>query len=101
MNRPKSFTKKQSELLQLVFPGPVGQGMTIIDACVKLGISEAAGHARLKCFKDRYPEAYERFDLTRKMRSKHRISIHGGAEYGYSIEEAHNFNWEMEIKEKF
>lgn len=101
VKRPKYFTKKQHELLSLTYPGPVGEGITIREACVKLKISESAGYARLKCFKIRFPVAYEQFDLARGIRSKHRIQIKSGAEYGYSIEEPRNWNWENEIKERF
>ena len=37
--RPRYFTKKQSELLQLIYPAPIGKGLTQKEACDVLGIT--------------------------------------------------------------
>ncbi len=100
-NRPTYFTEKQSELLQLIYPGPIGEGVSIAEACRKLEISEGSGYARLKCFKTRFPDAYKQFEVARKINSEHRKQLYSGAEYGYSIEEPYNFGWDKRIKERF
>ena len=98
---PKWFTKKQLELLTLIWPGPTGQGLSIADACILLGISESAGQARLNNFKTRFPDAWQRFEDVRELSRKHRIQLYGGAERGYSVEEKHNTGYDDFILEKF
>ena len=101
MKRPKHFTKKQSELLCLIYPGPVGQGISITNACVLLGISRQSGFARLKNIKNRFPVAWKQFVVAKKIGSKHRKQLDKGAEHGYSTEEKRNEYYDNFIEEKF
>jgi len=101
MKRPKFFTQKQSELLCLIYPPPVGRGLTIVHACNLLSISETAGHIRLSNIKKRFPEAWQSFEAAREISRKHRIQLDGGATRGYSIEEKANENYDNNILEKF
>ena len=99
--KKKYFTKKQQEILNLIWPGPTGRGLSIRDACKEIGISECSGYARLKTFKVRFPESWDSFEAARELSRKHRIQLYGGARQGYSIEEKHNDGYDNFILEKF
>ncbi len=101
VERPKCFTEKQSELLQLIYPGPIGLGWKMKEACETLGIGVAAGYARIRAFKGNFPEAWEVYEASKKIMWQHKDELHGGASCGYSIEELHNFGWDKRIKERF
>jgi len=97
-NRPQRyFTKKQEELLMLVYPEPVGFGLSVENACIVLRISEAAAHARLKRFKERFPDAWDQLWIAKKRVAEHHTQIRGGAKRGYDFQD-----WmEIEVREKF
>lgn len=101
VERPKYFTEKQSELLQIIFPAPIGLGWKMKEACETLGIGVSAGYARLRAFKIRFPEAYKVYETSKKIMWNQKDELRGGARYGYSIEEPYNFGWENRIKERF
>jgi hypothetical protein len=101
MKKQKYFTKKQHELLMLIYPGPVGKGLTMREACKQLGICESSGYSRMRHFKLRFPEAWKRFKAVREIMWKQKDQLRGGARKGYSIEETHNEGYDNHIKEKF
>ncbi len=101
VKKQKYFTEKQGELLSLIYPGPIGMGMTITEVAKLLSISRQSAHARLKYFKIRFPEAWQQFFAAREISRKNRIQLRAGAEHGYSIYEPHNWDWENQIKERF
>lgn len=96
--RPKRyFTKKQAELIALLYPEPLGRGISVQDACIVLRISEAAAHARLKRFKDRFPDAWDQLWIAKKRMSEHHRQLKGGAKEGYDFQD-----WmEIGVREKF
>jgi len=76
-----------SEVFQLIWPYPIGQGLTIKEAANQLELDCSTIHRRINTFKDKYPEGYERFISARKLVSNARKSLKGGAEHGYSLED--------------
>ncbi len=99
--RPKFFTEKQSELLQLLFPAPTGAGLTMREACFALEITKNSGYRRLRNFHRLFPAAWEVYQASKRIMWSQRDQLRGGAEYGYSVEEPHNFGWDKRIKERF
>lgn len=100
MNRPRFFTKKQHELLCLIYPAPVGQGMLIADACELLGITRQAATSRLAKFRARFPEAWEQYETARRISQRHRMELGWGRGRIF-----HDFysdgDDELKIKERF
>jgi hypothetical protein len=81
----------------LLYPEPWGRGISIQDACIVLRISEAAAHARLKRFKDRFPDAWNQLWIAKKIESQHKRQLKGGAIRGHDFQD-----WmEIHVKEKF
>lgn len=100
--KPKHFTKKQSKLLQLTYPGPIGEGFTVREASKRLGISEAAAYARLKCVKDRFPDAYQQYQAAKKITSKNREQLRDIPRNSLDAKiEKIGFSEDLSIKEKF
>lgn len=95
--RPAWFTKKQSELLQLIYPAPIGEGLTVIEARERLGISYSAAFSRLRSFKKRFPKAWEQYQAALRVSQEHRKQLKYGASHGNGYE---TYN-DIEIKEKF
>ena len=60
--KPMWMTQGQLDLLMLVVPGPLGKGMKIIDAARELNISVDAAKMKLRRFKTRFPEAWDRIE---------------------------------------
>jgi len=63
------INKSYTELLILIAPGPLGQGLTIKEAAKQLNIPYRTAQNRLASFNRKYPNAYKKFkDLQRLMR---------------------------------
>lgn len=73
---PTGLTRKQLDLLMLVWPGPVGQGLTVAEAARGLNITVRAAQYRLKHFKQRFPEAWEKYESARELLRQDRLKIH-------------------------
>lgn len=100
--KPKYFTEKQSELLQLVYPGPIGEGLTVREASKRIGISEASAFGRLKRVKDRFPDAYQQYQAAKKISSKNREQLRDIGRNSLDAEiEKIGFSEDLDIKEKF
>jgi len=69
-------TKKQIEVLLLITPGPLGEGLKIKEVAEKLGISEIAVKKRLERFKRNHPDAWERFEGIRNVSRRERDNLH-------------------------
>jgi len=95
--RPPWFTKKQAELIFLIYSAPIGKGLSIVDSAELLGITKQAAYARLKRFKIRFPKAWKQIEIARKINRRHGHEIRAGAEHGYKFSDENDFN----IVEKF
>lgn len=98
MKRPTWFTKKQADLLFLIYPGPIGKGLFIVDAAELLGITQQAAYARLKRFKTRFPKAWEQVKIALKINQKHRLQLRYGASHGHPFNSNKD---DFDILEKF
>lgn len=100
--KPKYFTKKQSELLQLVYPGPIGEALTVREASKRLGIAESSAFERLKRVKDRFPDAYQQYQAAKRIASENREQLRKIGKYSLdAIIEKIGFSEDLNIKEKF
>ena len=68
----KTILNSTMELLKLITPGPIGEGMSQVEAAKELGITPEAVQSRLKTFKERHPEAFDNFIATIELSRKHR-----------------------------
>ena len=71
----KTILKSTMELLKLITPGPLGEGMSQKEAAKELGITPDAVQRRLKTFKERHPEAFKNFINAIKLARKHRCNL--------------------------
>jgi len=71
----KKISKKQTELLKLIYPGPLGLGMKIVDIAKKLKISREAVYKQLKSIKKKFPEFWEQYLTARKIMRRDRINL--------------------------
>jgi hypothetical protein len=102
--RPKFFTKKQSELLSLIYPAPVGAGLSVAGAAKFLEISEQAAWSRIKNVKKRHPEAWKQVKRAMKINQRHKEQLREGAEYGNSLDHKYDVygpEFDELIQEKF
>lgn len=76
--RPSWMTQGQVDLLMLILPGPLGEGMKIKEAAQTLGVSEDAARMKLKRFKLRFPEAWDRIESMRNTMMTHRKASREG-----------------------
>lgn len=74
-NMPMWMTFGQLDLLMLITPGPIGAGMSIIDAAKKLDISYDAANRKLQTFKKRFPRAWGVIAGVRSICSRHRRAL--------------------------
>jgi predicted transcriptional regulator len=93
----KAVSKKTLELLTLITPGPLGQGLTQKAAAQILGITEKAVFNRLKTFEKNFPESYQRFKCIKKLSRETRDSLHNT----WSLEDFEGEEKDFEIKEKW
>ena len=54
-------TKNQLEVLLLLTPNPIGEGLTEEQVAERLGISQSAVSDRVNTFKKNFPKAWERW----------------------------------------
>lgn len=71
----KKITEKQIEILKLIYPGPVGGGMKVVDAAKKLGISKRAAFYRLISIKKNFPEFWEQYLMARRVMRRQRTGL--------------------------
>jgi len=69
------INNKYTELLILIAPGPLGQGFTLKEAANKLNIPYRTAKYRLTRFKNKYPDAWEKFDKLRKEAQDRRYKL--------------------------
>lgn len=69
--KPVWMTQGQMDLLMLIVPGPLGRGMKVVNAAKILGVSEGAARMKLKRFKHRFPEAWDRIEGIRNTMKTH------------------------------
>jgi len=71
----KKISEKQLDLLKLVFPGPIGQGMEISKAAKQLGISERAAFYRLKTVRKNFPDFWDKYQTALKVMQRQRLGL--------------------------
>lgn len=67
--------KIYTELLILIAPGPLGQGLTIKKAAKILNISYRAAQDRLARFKKKYPDAWTNFEKLKREATDRRYKL--------------------------
>lgn len=80
---PIGFTRAMMEFLTLIFPGPIGYGLMIKDACTVLGISKQAGYQRMMTIKKNFPKINEMYKDLVKLRTKHGNNIRQPKSLGF------------------
>jgi len=67
--------KKYTEILTKISPGPIGQGLTVAEAVKDLNLSINTIRTRLKQFKKKYPDAWDKFKKLRSIARKDRLKL--------------------------
>ena len=93
----KEVPKRILELLTLITPGPLGQGLTQKEAAHRLQITEKTVFNRLKAFEKKFPEAYERFISIKKLSRETRDFLHNT----WSLKDLEGEEKHFDIKEKW
>lgn len=104
MVKVKGVTKKQIEILQLIYPTPIGAGLTILEAAQLLGIHRNSAQSRLNNFKKRFPNEWNSIKYLISKMYEHRKQLIDGAEHGMSLSEKYDVwtdNFDEYIVEKF
>lgn len=85
----KRVTSKQIEVLLLTTPGPLGAGLTQIEAGMVLGVTKGAIAQRLGRFKSKYPNSWDNVISIKYTASRQRENLE------------HPLRWEGDHTEKW
>lgn len=69
------LTQKQIDLLCLLFPAPVGEGLTRVEAAERLGITISSIQKRLKNIRSKNPQIAKKLDEWEERAKKSRLDI--------------------------
>jgi len=63
------------DTLMCLTPGPLGKGMTQRQAAKHLDVSTKAIEGTIRRFRERFPDAYERYESIRRAAARHRSAL--------------------------
>lgn len=69
------LTKRQIEVLRLIAPYPMGEGLTYKQATERLGVSSKAIEQIIHTIKNKCPRAYEALKIARRRAAETRLQL--------------------------
>ncbi|MFX0136804.1 MAG: hypothetical protein ACFFDN_24415 [Candidatus Hodarchaeota archaeon] len=80
---PIDFNRKHLEILTLIFPEPIGYGLSIVDACKVLKIHPQSGYRRIATIKHKFPKIIQILKESKHCKSRQQNSIRKPKSLGF------------------